>query len=800
MKKQIQYFILIVLMSIPSAFAQVSSSNELTKQKFSLTGNVYDVNNNETLAGVNIYIKELKTAVATDENGYFSISVPKGEYTVQVTYIGFQVKEEKISMTKNLKINLKLKDTNQQLDEVVIKADKKTINIRKPEMSTNKLTVAEIKKMPAVLGEVDILKSILQLPGVTNSGEGASGFNVRGGSTDQNLVLLDGATVYNTSHLFGFFSIFNSDAIRDLKLYKGGIPAKFGGRVSSVLDINQKDGNNKEFHANGGIGIVSSRFLAEGPIQKDKGAFVIAGRGSYAHLFLKLANNKNSAYFYDLNTKLNYKINENNDVYLSGYYGRDIFSINNLFTNTFGNSIVNARWKHSFSDKTTSNTSLIYSNYDYNLAIQSRMVEWKSSVTSYNFKYDMSQYLNDKLKLNYGVNLLAHEFNPGTVIPTTANSPTIFHQLPKKHAFESAIYLQAEQELSEKLSVSYGLRYSMFYRVGSQTLNTYENNEAVVYNPILKIYEGATPNGTITYKSNETIAKYGNLEPRVAVAYQLSENQSIKASYNRMSQYLHLISNTSSATPLDVWAPSDNFLKPQILDQYALGYFKNFKDGNYSLETETFYKTVKNRVDYIDGADLIDNPAIERVLLNGRARSFGLEVLLRKNTGKFTGFLSYTLSKSEQQTPGRNASEPGINNGDWYVSSYDKLHNLSVTGNYELNKKWSFGGIFALQSGKPVTNPNSQYFYNDIHIPYFEPRNSSRVAAYHHLDLSATYIPKPDKKKGWQAEWVFSVYNIYNRKNAAAVSFAQNPDTGVNEATRLSIFGVIPSVTYNFKF
>lgn len=791
MKKQIQYFIFLTLMTTSLMFSQ---------EKFTISGNVYDINNNETLIGVNIFIKELKTGVPTNEYGFFSISVPKGEYTLQISYMGYQDMVEKVLLDKNIKLNLKLKDDSKQLDEVIVKSDKKKINIRKPEMSTNKLSIQEIKKMPAVMGEVDVLKSILQLPGVTNSGEGSAGFNVRGGSADQNLVLLDGASIFNTSHLFGFFSIFNSDAIKDLKLYKGGIPARFGGRVSSVLDIYQKDGNSNEFHMNGGIGTVSSRLLAEGPIVKDKGSFVIAGRGSYAHLFLKLTDNKNSAYFYDFNTKLNYKLNDNNNVYLSGYFGRDVFAINNEFNNIFGNTIVNTRWNHLFSEKIFSNLSLIYSNYNNKFSVKSRLLDWDTDISSYNLKYDISHYWNDKLKLNYGLNLISYNFNPGTIKPSSTQSPVNFQQLEKKHALEPALYFQVEQEVTKKLSINYGLRYSLFYRLGNQTMNVYANNQAVVYNPILKIYEGATPINTQFFSKGEVIAQYGNLEPRVALAFELSENQSIKASYNRMSQYVHLISNSTSATPLDVWAPSDKFLKPQILDQVALGYFRNFKEGDYSIETETFYKTVKNRADYIDGADLVANDAIERVLLNGKARSYGIEILFRKNSGKFTGFTSYTLSRSEQKTEGRTAIETGINNGNWYLASYDKLHNLSITGNYELNKKWNFGGIFTLQSGKPVTYPNSQYVYGDINVPYYEPRNKSRITPFHHLDLSATYVPKPDKKQGWKSEWVFSIYNVYNRKNAASISFGQNEDTGANEATRLSIFGVIPSVTYNFKF
>lgn len=770
------------------------------QEKFTLSGTISDVNSNETVIGATVYIPETGTTAVTNAYGFYSLSLPAGTYTLQVTFVGFATIEEQVVLTSNIRKNYQLAESSRELEEIVITSTVNRANIRQPQMSVNKLTVQEIRKMPVVLGEVDVLKSILQLPGVTNAGEGASGFNVRGGAADQNLILLDEATIFNSSHLFGFFSVFNSDAIKDLKLYKGGIPARFGGRLSSVLDIYQKEGNSKEFHMTGGIGLISSRLLAEGPIVKDKGSFLIGGRASYAHLFLKLSDNENSASFYDLNTKLSYKLNENNSLYLSGYFGRDLFNINESFNNIYGNAVVNLRWNHLFNDKLFSNMSMIYSDYYYGLELDFFGFNWDSGIQNYNLKYDLKHYISDNFKLNYGVNAIYYDFNPGTITPSDSESTINPDQLEKKHAFEPAIYIDAEQNLTEKLSISYGLRYSMFYRLGSQTLNTYANDQPVVFNDDLKIYEKADATGTTSYGSNEVIADFSNLEPRLAVAYQLDDNQSVKASYNRMAQYLHLISNTSSPTPLDVWAPSDNFIKPQMLDQVALGYFRNFKDDAYSLEVETFYKKIKNRIDYIDGADLIANEAIEQVVLNGRSRAYGLEVLFRKNTGKLTGWVSYTLSRTEQQTPGRTPNETGINNGDWYVSGYDKLHNLSVTGSYELSPKWSFGSIFTLQSGQPATLPTGQYQYGGIIVPSYAGRNQDRIPAFHHLDLSATYTPKPDKKKGWQGEWVFSIYNVYNRMNTASLSFRQDENTGANEAVRLSIFGAIPSVTYNFKF
>lgn len=777
-------------------FFQFATS--FAQEKFTLSGTISDANSNETLIGVNIYVPELKIGTTTNAYGFYSLTLPEGTYNFEFSYVGYQTVAESIAMTENVKKNLSLSNSGEQLEEVVI-TEKPRANIRKAEMSVNKLSIGTIKKMPVVLGEVDVIKSILLLPGVTNAGEGASGFNVRGGGADQNLILLDEAVIFNSSHVFGFFSVFNPDAIKDLKLYKGGIPARYGGRGSSVLDIYQKDGNSKSFHMNGGIGLISSRLLAEGPIVKDKGSFLIGGRGSYAHLFLKLADNDNSAYFYDLNAKLSYKLNDRNSLYMSGYFGRDVFDLNDSFVNIYGNSTLNVRWNHLYNDKLFSNLSLIYSDYYYGLTLDFVGFQYDSGIKNYNIKYDFKNYISDKLKLNFGANAIYYDFNPGTLAPTSSSSGINFKQLEQKYAFEPSLYLEAEHDVTKKLSLTYGLRYSMFYRLGQSTMNFYDNNQAVAYDEVLKIYKKGTPIGTKFYDSNETLASYDNFEPRFSASYALNDNQSIKASYNRMTQYLQLISNTSSPTPLDVWTSSDSYIKPQIVDQVALGYFQNFKNDEYSLEVETFYKTVKNRIDYIDGADLIANEALEQIILNGKLRSYGLEMMFRKNTGKFTGWVSYTLSRSEQQTPGRTATEIGINNGNWYKSAYDKLHNVAVTTSYELAKKWTLGANFALQSGQPVTFPNGQYQYQGITIPSYGLRNEERLPTYHHLDIVATYTPKPDKKKGWQGEWVFSIYNIYNRQNAASINFRQN-ENGGNEAVRFSIFGVVPAVSYNFKF
>lgn len=770
------------------------------QKKFTISGVVADEKNKETLIGVSLYVQETKTGLVTNEYGFYSITLPEGDYTLQINYMGYQTVTEKIKLNQDLKKNFYLSVSSQQLDEVVIVDNKKRVDIRKPEMSVNKLTIHEIKEMPVIFGEVDVLKSILTLPGVTNAGEGQSGFNVRGGGADQNLVLLDESTIYNSSHLFGLFSVFNPDAIKDLKLYKGGIPSRFGGRLSSILDIYQKEGNKNAFHMNGGIGLISSRILAEGPIVKDKGSFLIAGRGSYAHLFLKLFDNPNSAYFYDLNTKLSYSINEKNNIYLSGYFGRDVFQLNDSFVNTYGNAVINFRWNHLYSDKLFSNLSMIYSDYYYGLQLDFVGFNWDSGIKNYNIKYDFKHYITDKFKLNYGVQSHYYDFNPGKIEPTGEESGINPEQLDKKYAMENAVYADAEHQISNKISLSYGLRFSNFLRLGQQTLNVYANDQPVIFNPDFQIYQSAEPIGTVSYGKNKTIAKFDNLEPRFAVSYVINEEQSVKASYNRMTQYLHLISNTQSPTPLDVWAPSDRYLKPQLLDQVAVGYFRNFKDDLYSLEVESFFKKIKNRVDYIDGANLIANEAIERVVLNGKARAYGLEVLFRKNSGRFKGWVSYTLSRTEQQVAGRTSEETGINNGNWYKTGFDKLHNLAVVANYKLNEKWRFSANLIAQTGQPVTFPNGQYQYEGITVPVFSGRNEENLPTYHRLDVSATLTPTKNKGRKWQAEWVFGIYNLYNRQNAASITFRQNQETGSNEALRLSIFGIVPSATYNIKF
>lgn len=784
--------LLIALILLNFALAQAQS------KKYTLSGTISEQINGETMIGVNVLLPKLTTGTSSNEYGFYSITLPAGTYQVVYSFIGYKNIQKEVVLNKNTQLNIDMVESDEQLDAIVINADVEKLSTKSPQMSTNSLSIKTIKKIPVVLGETDLVKALVLLPGVTNAGEGAAGFNVRGGAADQNLVLLDEATLYQSDHLFGFFSVFNPDAIKDLTLYKGGIPARYGGRVSSVLDIYQRDGNKNKFGATGGIGLVASRLLLEGPIQKEKSSFLIGGRSSYAHLFLPLFDIENTAYFYDLNAKLSFTLDDRNRLYMSSYFGRDVFKVNNLFGNTFGNTFANVRWNHVFNNKWFANTSVIYSEYNYGLELEFVEFEFDSGITNLNAKYDLTHYVNDKTKMRYGINTIYHEFDPGRIIPTTDDSPINERQLTKKYAWENGVYVDGEFEVSDNININAGLRLSTFNRLGQDNINIYENNQPIVFNEDLQIYESVDPIETTSASRGTTLKTFANLEPRFSIAYSLDDDTSVKASYQRINQYIHLISNTNAPTPFDLYAPSGSFIEPQRGDQVAAGFFKNI--GDYSFETEAFYKTVANRLDYIDGADLIANDNVEQILLTGEARAYGLEVLFRKNKGKLQGWIAYTLSRSEQRTPGRTPEEIGINNGEWYSAAWDKTHDLTITANYELNKKWSFGSNFTLQTGQPVTFPNGQYIFDGLFVPTFENRNSSRLPIIHRLDLSATYIPKPDKTKGWQGSWVFSIYNAYNRRNAASVSFAQNEDTGRNEATRLSIFGIVPAFTYNFKF
>ena len=772
------------------------SLNINSQNNFTLSGYVLDSQTNELVIGASVIIDELNIGTITNSYGFFSITVKEGNYSVKTQNLGYKDYLQILSLNKNIILNIYLTEEVESLDEVIVMENTEDIDIELPVLSLNIISGKTIRQTPVVFGESDILKTIQLLPGVSSAGEGASGFNVRGGAADQNLILFDEAIIYNSSHLFGLFSVFNSDAIKEVKLYKGGIPSSYGGRLSSVLDVYQKDGNNQNFSMNGGIGAISSRLLVEGPIQKNESSFLVASRGTYAHLFLKLTDIENIAYFYDLNTKSNFVIDNKNKIFLSGYFGRDLFKLDGTFMNTYGNSTLNLRWNHLINEKTFSNTSLIFSDYYYGLQLDFVGFDWKSGIKNLNFKFDLKNYYSNIFQFNYGLNVIYYDFNPGTIGPLTPESGFNFSRLNKKYAFENSTYFDVIQKINSQFSMRYGIRLNQFLRLRQNGLQHYANGDPLYYDNDLKIYDPATPLAG-NFDNNSSVFKtYNNIEPRINISYSFN-NQSIKASYNRLNQYLHLISNTSSPTPLDIWVPSGPYIKPQKLDQYALGYYKRIK--NIKIETEIFYKKIKNRLDYIDGADLVANDNIETVILPGKSRAYGFEILLKKSEGRHKFMVAYTLSKSEQKTPGRNSLEDGINFSNWYNTPYDKPHDFSINSEYILSKKLKIVGNFIYQTGQPTNYPNSQYTYMNLNVPNYGKRNSQRLPNYHRMDINLTLTPEKKNKK-IESSWVFGIYNLYDRDNASSIIFRRNNETLKNEAVQISIFGIVPSVTYNFKF
>ena len=772
------------------------SLNINSQNNFTFSGYVLDSQTNELVIGASVIIDELNIGTITNSYGFFSITVKEGNYSVKTQNLGYKDDLQIISLNKNIILNIYLTEEVESLDEVIVMENTEDIDIELPVLSLNIISGKTIRQTPVVFGESDILKTIQLLPGVSSAGEGASGFNVRGGAADQNLILFDEAIIYNSSHLFGLFSVFNSDAIKEVKLYKGGIPSSYGGRLSSVLDVYQKDGNNQNFSMNGGIGAISSRLLVEGPIQKNQSSFLVASRGTYAHLFLKLTDIENIAYFYDLNTKSNFVIDNKNKIFLSGYFGRDLFKLDGTFMNTYGNSTLNLRWNHLINEKTFSNTSLIFSDYYYGLQLDFVGFDWKSGIKNLNFKFDLKNYYSNIFQFNYGLNIIYYDFNPGTIGPLTPDSGFNFSRLNKKYAFENSTYFDVIHKINSQLSMRYGIRLNQFLRLRQNGLQQYANDDPLYYDNDLKIYDPATPLAG-NFDNNSSVFKtYNNIEPRINISYSFN-NQSIKASYNRLNQYLHLISNTSSPTPLDIWVPSGPYIKPQKLDQYALGYYKRIK--NIKIETEIFYKKIKNRLDYIDGADLVANDNIETVILPGKSRAYGFEILLKKSEGRHKFMVAYTLSKSEQKTPGRNSFEDGINFSNWYNTPYDKPHDFSINSEYILSKKLKIVGNFIYQTGQPTNYPNSQYTYMNLNVPNYGKRNSQRLPNYHRMDINLTLTPEKKNKK-IESSWVFGIYNLYDRDNASSIIFRRNNETLKNEAVQISIFGIVPSVTYNFKF
>ncbi len=787
MKKLFILFILFVFIF------KLSAQNKIT-----ISGYIKDSTNGEALSSCNISIDDLKTGTQSNAYGFYSISLEPGTYTISYSFVGYTTKSITIEANKNITINQELNKVSALFSTVSLKGKRKDNNVEKVEMSVNNLSIAQIKKIPALLGEVDIVKSVQLLPGVSTVGEGATGFNVRGGSIDQNLILLDEAPVFNSSHLFGFFSIFNPDAVKDVKLIKGGMPATYGGRLSSTLDVRMKEGNSKKTEVNGGIGVIFSRLSIEGPIMpkrlKNKASYIVAGRRSYIDVLAKPFTKNNSNlkdaifYFYDFTAKVNYTFNPNNKLFVSGYLGRDAFGVPNAKFD-WGNTTATVRWNHLFSKKLFTNFITYYSKYDYRLGFGSgnNSFNWQSNIINFSVKPDFTYYITPKNTLNFGAISTYYIFSPGKATSKDISS-TVEFGLPKKYAMESAIFAENEQKVSDKLTMRYGIRISNFKYLGKGTALQLKREFAGQRADVI---------GITSYQDMEVIKSYTVPEPRFSMNYKLNKLTSLKLSYNRMAQYLHLISNTAASVPLDVWTPTTNNIKPQIADQVAVGYFKNFgKNIDYELSIESYYKTLQNQIDYVDGANLLLNPQLETDLLSGKGRAYGIEFYAKKNVGKLNGWISYTLAKSERKVD-------GISKNEWYANRFDRRHNLNITGSYELSKKWNAAASFVFGTGTPTNLPNTKYSFQNIQgIPQnaSELRNNVRIKPYHRLDMSFTYTHKKTAK--WESNWVFGVYNIYKRRNP--FSYYSQPDPQNNFATQLirySVIGsIVPSVSWNFKF
>jgi CarboxypepD_reg-like domain/TonB-dependent Receptor Plug Domain len=767
---KLKFTILCILLSSISIYAQ---------EKYTINGTIKDKASGEELIGASVIVKEIpNTGKSANEYGFYSITLPKGTYTLRATYIGYQELVKTVVLDKNTKIDWELK-SGQDLEEVVVKATKEDNNITQTTMGTEKLDIAEISKLPVIFGEKDVLKTLQLLPGIKSAGEGNSGFYVRGGSADQNLILLDEAPVYNASHLLGFFSTFNSDAIKDATIIKGNSPSQYGGRLSSVLDVRMREGNDKKFQTSGGIGAISSRLSIEGPIQSEKSSFMISGRRTYADVFLKASPDfkDNQLYFYDLNAKANYRLNKNNRLFVSGYFGRDKLGFGDAIGIDWGNKTGTLRWNSIINSKLFSNSSLIYSDYSYSFKFSGGENSFsnKSVIKDLNLKQEFQFFPNTKNSWRFGFNTVIHTLTPGSLISDAdANKNKI---KDNRKAWENAIYANNTYTVSPKFTVDYGLRLSSWSILGGTTYN---------------IYDKSFKTSQVILEENKIGKTYINFEPRLSINYILNAQSSVKAGFARNTQNLHLLSNSTSSNPTDQWIGSSYNIKPEIADQVSLGYFRNFADNKYEFSVESYYKNMQNQVDYKNGADITTAEDVESELLYGEGRAFGLELYLKKRTGRFTGWVSYTLSRTERQID-------GINDGNWYAAKQDRTHDLSLVGMYQLSSRWSLASSFVYNTGNAVTFPSGKYIVGNQTTFYYTERNGYRMPNYHRLDFSATY-EKPSKRK-FHGSWNFSIYNVYGRENAYTINFKDSEtDPNRTVAVQTSLFKWVPSLTYNFKF
>ncbi|WP_159519632.1 TonB-dependent receptor [Sunxiuqinia indica] len=751
-----------------------------------ISGHILDSESGESLIGASVLIKELGVGTISNSYGFYSLSITPASYTLICSYIGYEDYVQKVDMTEDLRLQIELTPSSEELDEIQVKGERRDQNIKQVEMGVEKLQPHTIKSIPALMGEVDLIKAIQLLPGVQSTSEGGSGFSVRGGSPDQNLILLDEATVYNASHLMGFFSVFNNDAIKDLKLYKGDVPSQYGGRLSSLLDVRMKDGNSKKFEGAGGIGTISSRLTIGGPLEKDKTTMLLSGRRTYMDLFLPLSSDEDvrdsRLYFYDASLKLTHRFNENNRLYISGYLGRDVMK-SSFFRMGFGNKTFTARWNHIFNQKLFMNLTTVWSRYDYELGTAEDEPEswlWESDLEDVGLKADFSYYITPEHSLKFGLQSFHHTFNPGAAMGVGSQSIFGEYIIEKNYALEHAAYLEHQHKIGDKLVLKYGIRASLFQNIGEGTVYDFDNNYEVVDSTI--------------YSSGEVYKNYWGLEPRFGINYLFAKDWSFKFNYNRSRQSIQQATNTTAGSPLDIWFPASPNVKPQVADQFAFGVFRNLQNGVYQLSVEAYYKDMKNTIDFADHAELLLNKYLEGELRVGNAKAYGAEFLVKKTEGKLTGWIGYTLSRSERKIP-------EINDGKTYSAPFDKTHDLSVVLNHQLSKRVSLSANWVYSTGQPVTLPVQRYEVNGTVIPYYSERNGARYDDYHRLDLSLALQSKNKKQRPWSGEWVFSIYNVYNQKNTWALNFVQdeeNPNETYAEKTYL--FPIIPAVTYNFKF
>lgn len=763
---------------------KLKSTNRSHSQpgKYSLHGTIKAKGTGEVLIGATVSVTGFSIGTVSNEYGFYSLTLQQDDYTLDVSAIGMRPQQIKVLLNKDVKLDILLEEEVTNLQEVTVKTSSTGRSLKNPQMSVEKINVHEVRTIPVLFGERDILKTIQLLPGIKSAGEGNSGFYTRGGSADQNLILLDEAPVYNASHLLGFFSTFNSDAIKNVTLYKGTMPAQYGGRLSSVLDIKMNDGNNQDFGVSGGIGLIASRLNIEGPLQKDKSSFLVSARRTYADVFLKLGDSslkKTKLYFYDLNTKMNFILGEKDKIFLSGYFGRDVLSQDKVAGINWGNATGTLRWNHIFNKKLFSNTSLIYSNYDYKINVHTESTDYGilSRIRDWNLKEELELYANANNTVIFGVNSIYHTIKPGE-ISVTSNTGTITQGLQDRYSLDNAVYANNSWKINNKWNLTYGLRISAFTILGKGDYYTLDDTGKVI--------------DTTHYGPGEIVKTYLNAEPRVAASYQLNSISSLKASYTRNTQNLHLISNSVSSSPTDKWVASTNIIKPEIADQIAIGYYRDLKDRKYEINVETYYKTMQNQIDYRDGAEVFTNEAIETELLYGKGRAYGIEWLFRKKTGRLTGWISYTLSKTERKID-------GINNDQWYNARQDRTHDIAIVGMYQLNKKWTLSANWIFYTGDAVTYPSGKYTVDNEVYFYYSERNGYRMPNYHRLDIGAT--KQLTRGKRFSSELNFSVYNAYGRANAYQISFRQSEtDPDKTEAVKTSLFTFIPSISYNFKF